>query len=175
MKFFSKQEIRGLGDSIYLERWILLQCPWFSIRLHKFHRSDEDVMHDHPWWFCSLILKGGYFEETMHESGICHCGEEMATHSYYSHPGYDAKDMPETRSKWYGPGRVLFRRATHVHRVVLDDGANLENFEATHPGTTIPCWTLVVTGPSRREWGFYCPNGWRSWKEFFAKAGCSDA
>lgn len=29
-----------------------------------------------------------------------------------------------------------------------------------------PCWTLFVTGPRYRQWGFHCPQGWRHWREF---------
>lgn len=29
-----------------------------------------------------------------------------------------------------------------------------------------PCWTLFITGPVVRDWGFYCPSGWRHWKLF---------
>lgn len=28
------------------------------------------------------------------------------------------------------------------------------------------CWTLFITGPVVREWGFYCPKGWVPWKVF---------
>ena len=27
-------------------------------------------------------------------------------------------------------------------------------------------WSLFITGPVIREWGFHCPNGWRHWKQF---------
>ena len=27
-------------------------------------------------------------------------------------------------------------------------------------------WTLFITGPRYRMWGFYCPNGWVSYKQF---------
>lgn len=31
------------------------------------------------------------------------------------------------------------------------------------------CWTLFITGPRVREWGFHCPdNGWVHWKLFTA-------
>lgn len=41
-----------------------------------------------------------------------------------------------------------------AHRVELVDG---------------PCWTLFITGPRYREWGFHCPRaGWIHWKEFTA-------
>ena len=46
----------------YLERWIL----WFgfTLRLHKFHKGDDDrAFHDHPWWFITLPLEP-YLEKT---------------------------------------------------------------------------------------------------------------
>lgn len=29
-----------------------------------------------------------------------------------------------------------------------------------------PALTLFITGWRRREWGFWCPKGWRHWKQF---------
>jgi hypothetical protein len=29
-----------------------------------------------------------------------------------------------------------------------------------------PCWSLFLTGPRVREWGFHCPRGWRHWRDF---------
>lgn len=51
------------------------------------------------------------------------------------------------------PGSVTFRRATHTHRVQLLDPAR-------------PYWTLFITGPKVREWGFACPKGWRHWRHY---------
>lgn len=48
-------------------------------------------------------------------------------------------------------GSFRFRRAKTAHRVELHAGE---------------CWTLFVTGPVIREWGFHCPKGWRHWKLF---------
>lgn len=36
----------------------------FNIMLHHIVLSDQDGFHDHPWWYFTLILKGGYIEET---------------------------------------------------------------------------------------------------------------
>ena len=50
------------GSDRYLERWVL----WCgaSLRLHKFHKGDDDrASHDHPWWFLSLPLRS-YLELT---------------------------------------------------------------------------------------------------------------
>jgi len=56
------------GDKPYLERYYLFlknrkKFP-FNIFLHKFLQSDPDELHDHPWPYFSLILKGGYWETT---------------------------------------------------------------------------------------------------------------
>lgn len=41
-----------------------------------------------------------------------------------------------------------------AHRVELNNG---------------PCWTLFITGPKYRQWGFHCPvQGWVHWKRFTA-------
>lgn len=49
----------------YLDRWDLGDKTDKGHRyLHRFRRNDEDhVLHDHPWWFSSTILLGGYVEE----------------------------------------------------------------------------------------------------------------
>ena len=48
----------------------------------------------------------------------------------------------DVRLRW--SGRI-------AHRVELHDG---------------PCWTLFITGPVYREWGFHCPAGWVPWRRF---------
>jgi hypothetical protein len=53
--------------------------------------------------------------------------------------------------KEYSAGNIKFRKATYAHRVELTDG---------------PCWSLFLTGPVIRQWGFHCPKGWRHWKDF---------
>jgi len=48
--------------------------------------------------------------------------------------------------------RLPMRRSVSAHRVELIGGKHV--------------WTLFITGPKIREWGFHCPNGWRHWTEF---------
>jgi hypothetical protein len=52
-------------------------------------------------------------------------------------------------------GQIRIRPSgTFAHRIELTDG---------------PCWTLFITGPRYREWGFHCPRaGWVHWKRFTA-------
>lgn len=52
-------------------------------------------------------------------------------------------DAGAVRMRW--SGRI-------AHRVELHDG---------------PVWTLFITGPNYRQWGFHCPErGWVHWREF---------
>jgi hypothetical protein len=53
----------GTDGDPYLDRLRLVQTPWFGIYLHHIHRPDVDPdPHDHPWWFASLVIAGGYRE-----------------------------------------------------------------------------------------------------------------
>ncbi|MGK7940459.1 MAG: hypothetical protein AB4062_10000 [Crocosphaera sp.] len=36
----------------------------FNVMLHYICLSDPDDFHDHPWWYATLILKGGSWEIT---------------------------------------------------------------------------------------------------------------
>jgi hypothetical protein len=99
-----RHDIGRKGIGTYLVRWVLYgrRDPKTGSRrygegqkvfLHLFHRGDvEPYFHDHPWPFWSLILWGGYWEET-----------------------------PAGR-KWYGPGRLLRRPADWQHRVEVPEG-----------------------------------------------------
>ena len=50
-------------------------------------------------------------------------------------------------------GDAKFRWGAAAHRVELTNG---------------PCWTLFITGPRVRTWGFLCPQGFVNWRDFTA-------
>jgi len=88
----------------YLERYYLFlkdrdKFP-FNVFLHKFLKSDPDDVHDHPWPYATLILKGGYYEwvATFNSNG-----EKVA----------------ETRH-WRGAGHFRTCSAKSFHRIELD-------------------------------------------------------
>ncbi len=48
----------------YLVRWRIVQTPWAAVYLHKIILDDLGrPLHDHPWAFASIILRGWYREE----------------------------------------------------------------------------------------------------------------
>jgi hypothetical protein len=53
----------GADGDPYLDRLRIVKTPLFGLYLHHIHRPDrEPDPHDHPWWFASLVLTGGYRE-----------------------------------------------------------------------------------------------------------------
>jgi|TARA_B100001094_G_scaffold56886_2_gene52364 hypothetical protein len=117
------------GTVPYLIRWYIFlkdrkSFP-FNITLHKILVSDEAVLHDHPWSWGTMILKGGYWEHTPLRA--------MEGH------------VVGSTKKWWGPGTVRFRKADDLHWLEL---------EKDKDGNEIPCWSLFYMGKKSKEWGF---------------------
>jgi hypothetical protein len=56
-------------DGIYLTRRRLVQTPWGGIYLHRLDGPDpRHTLHDHPWSFVSIVLRGGYVERRLNPS-----------------------------------------------------------------------------------------------------------
>lgn len=134
------------GDS-YLNRWWLIpRNPLLNVYLHEFRRSDDDrALHDHPWPNCSVLLVGEYVEHTVLAGGI----------------------RVETRRR---AGDVVFRRARTAHRIQLMTRRIVRTSpdgKTTWVRKELPCFTLFLTGPRLRSWGFHCERrGWVPWREF---------
>lgn len=62
--FFAYDELRHSDNSLYMRRWRILDISWLGgFRLHHIIRGDADRhLHDHPFSFFSIILRGGYNE-----------------------------------------------------------------------------------------------------------------
>ena len=163
MRLFRRppDQVIGTPERPYLKRWhVIPRNRWFNVYLHKFEGSDDDrALHDHPWIFnCSILLKGSYIEITQqakcesHEAACALMGqrkEELLTavgKTFMAGHGLDAPSV-----------KLRFGKSPHRVLLVDDDEGNKK-----------PCWTLFITGPRVREWGFYCPQGWRHWRDFTA-------
>jgi|SRR5882672_2931159 len=103
-----------------MKRWVLLRVPGLQIVVHKFLQSDPPYPHDHPWWNCTLVLRGSLVELRGREEAVC----------------------------YLSPGSFVARRATDCHRIIVDK----------------PAWTLFITGPAFRDWGYYTPRGFKNWR-----------
>lgn len=55
--------IRASDQVVYLRRWWLVKTPWGGIMLHRMGGPDaRPTLHDHPFAFVSIVLRGGYIE-----------------------------------------------------------------------------------------------------------------
>lgn len=135
-KFFNYRDIVKfeLGkDALYLRRWFL---P-FHFFIHNIRRSDSDRhLHDHPWDFTSLCLRGGYIE-------MIGTGDDRRT----------------LAKRWFSPFQIVRNKAEHTHIVKLFHDAF-----ARIPYTST--WTLVKAGKARRVWGFWVDGEWVDWRTY---------
>lgn len=107
----------------------------FNITLHKILKSDVDDLHDHPWSYATLILKGGYYEWLPVKSR--------------------EGNVVGSRRVWRGPGHFRKSKANDLHRLELQQGKD---------GNEIPCWSLFIMGKQRQNWGFVKPiQGTYTW------------
>lgn len=100
MKFYQKRKVITRGDeNEYLIRYSIFSCPWFAVKIHNILKSDDTCLHDHPWAFISIILKGGYVEES--QLGVL---------------GF-IKTGTKTVKRLHGAGSILYRPAHYAHRL----------------------------------------------------------
>jgi hypothetical protein len=95
-----------VNNEPYLERYYVFLKDRgvfpFNVFLHKFLKSDPDDLHDHPWPYATLILKGGYWEWM---------------------PKFDDTGNKISEYKvWRGPGHFRISSAKSFHRVELEPG-----------------------------------------------------
>lgn len=118
------------GSPYMLRYWISHDGP-LAARLHHICTPDLDRhMHDHPWDFTSVVLRGSYVE-----------ARPLARN-----PVFNADETEPAQLLERTVGSVAMRRATDRHRIVtVSEGG---------------CWTLVHLGERLdHPWGFYTPAG----------------
>ena len=115
-----------LENEPYLERYYLFlkdrKTFPFNVFLHKFLKSDPDHVHDHPWPYATLILKGGYYEYVpqFNEQGI-KVGEICS---------------------WRGPGHFRICKESSYHRIEIKPG--IECWTLFMPGPQRREWGFLV-------------------------------
>jgi len=123
-----------VNDEPYLERYYLFlkerKTFPFNVFLHKFLKGDPDDVHDHPWPYATLILKGGYYE-------------------WIPQFNADGTKSCEVR-KWRGPGHFRICKPKSYHRIELAEGVTA--WTLFMPGPQTREWGFLV----KNNW---IPNG----------------
>jgi len=125
----------GCGPVPFFKRplvW-LLQRLGVAIRIHHILRSDDArAFHDHPWWYCTILLRGGYTEvRPVYASGIY---------------------VGSTRRRHSAPA-ILFRRAQAWHRLEIDRGESAWTLFITGPYKNK--WGFLVQPAYKQYWRDY--------------------
>lgn len=142
-EFFYKRSDIWIKGVCYMRRWRFLPDWLPGVRIHNILESDDDrALHDHPFSFVTIILKGGYWEY-----------------------------LADGSKTWHGPGSVLYRQAKTMHRIELRRDCTVppNEFHSTCDGDLLPAWTLVFRTRYFREWGFATKLGWVHNKNFIEK------
>lgn len=117
--------------------------------------GDGDVPYLRRWW---LIPRNRFFNIYIHE--FLRSDDDRALHdhpwpwmSYLVEGNYTEHTIKEGgvhQRTEYEEGSLRCHLPKFAHRIEIDK----------------PVWTIFVTGPKIRAWGFHCPNGWKHWKDF---------
>lgn len=132
--------LRRADGRVYLDRWGIAHDRIGRLLLHCMEAPDPGIdLHDHPWWFCSIVLRGGYTEQR----ALIREAPALAR---------VAERFPDTCTR----GVVEHRRLGSVRTMRLDECHTIIELDRRK------VWTLVIGGPRRRQWGFYLPGGYMS-------------
>lgn len=126
LTLFEKRVIGPECDPLLI-RYIIFRVPAIGFYLHNMKRSDYDrALHDHPWAFVSVVLKGGYRE--------CH----------------DQTLTGEQDWLYHVPRSVLVRPAQWRHRFVLnrneENTAFIESWTLVIVGRRTKRWGFFTSG-----------------------------
>lgn len=88
----------GRQDNPMMKRIRMIQSPLGGIYLHLIYREDMDpVVHDHPWNFLRIVLRGGYVEDWTSDPGWGPLG---------------SREIRRWRPRWFPTSHA--HRITHV-------------------------------------------------------------
>lgn len=138
--------------------------------LFNYHRDGTRDAQLRRWW---IIPRNKYFNIYLHQ--ILSSDDDRALHDHPWHSvSFLLKGMlgevieavpgdPEYGNAIRYPTRwVPYHRPPKMaHRLIVDGGE--------------PCWTLFITGPKVRLWGFLCDDGWKSHAQFRNDGGCGES
>jgi len=117
-----------------------------NVTMHKIVRSDDPIMHDHPWSYLTIILKGGYWE-------------------HLPKWNKDRTEFEDVRI-WRGPGSIIHRSANEFHWLELDN---------EKPATTLffmgrqeRDWGFLLNSNSYPRW-IHFQEYLDDWKEYHEK------
>lgn len=147
-----------------LTRWLARKLEHRLVNGVAARRPPDFIIGDDPadpylrrWW---CIPRNSIFNVYLHE--FLKDDDDRALHD---HPFWSVSLTlnGDLREVYLRRGREI-RREVRTGDVIVRSGRFAHRMIVPRPS-----WTLFVTGPRYREWGFLCESGWRHWKQFTAR------
>jgi hypothetical protein len=111
-----------------------------------------------------LIPRNRVFNVYVHE--FLRSDDDRALHD---HPWlFNASWLIDGEYTEHIPGGLRFRKAGDIVLRLGPAPHRVELWDSMLTSEPMPCWTVFLTGPRIREWGFHCKRGWIHWKRFTA-------
>ena len=117
--------------------------------------GDPDDPYLLRWW---IIPRNRFFNIYLHKFLKSDDDRALHDHPWWSLSialkGCAIEQLQNATPRFIKQGQVVFRQAIHQHRMIVNKQ---------------PFWTLFITGPVIREWGFWCgdnSNRFVHWKAF---------
>lgn len=123
-----RMRLRRADGRVYLDRWGFEWKPLGGIFVHRMHAPDpgKDV-HDHPWTFVSVILKGGYIERFS-----------------------SVREIDSSRYRPRRPGSFKRVRLDEAHTITRLIGAT--SWSLVVHGPNVRKWGFYVSHPASNRW-----------------------
>lgn len=125
---------------------------------------EDEVVYLRRWWILprnrvmNLYLHNmiGDDDAVVHDHPYWSLGLALTdglVENYTSEPEKDCQNgLYILRTRKIEQGQLVYRSSTFAHQLLVRREA----------------WTLFLTGPRVREWGFWCPQAWRRWQNYVA-------
>lgn len=148
--------------STMLSRWVARRLRRSLVDGIAARRPPDFVIGDRAdpymlrWW---ILPRNRWFNAYLH-----HFLKDDDDRALHDHPFWSLSltldgDLMEIyrkrgtdRLRTVETGDLILRSGRFAHRMIVPR----------------PSWTLFITGPRYREWGFLCKSGWKPWQEFVA-------
>jgi hypothetical protein len=119
----------------------------------------EDGVHIRRWF---VIPRNRFLNIYLHN---IRGDDHSAPHDHpwwsisYMLKGYLCEHTPDGSKKWITEGQIRIRSPKYAHRLTTNSRLHIDR----------PAWTIFITGPVVRPWGFHCPQGWVHRDEYISR------
>ena len=111
-----------------------------------------------------VYVRRWYLETPLFSMRLHHWLHSDDSRNFHDHPWWfitlvlkgEYTDCSPNGFERMGAGKIAFRPALHKHTVMVDNGG---------------CWTLLLTGPKIRKWGFWVKNKFKKANKYFLEHG----